>query len=45
MIVQTIAWDWEDVKDKYEEAKKLLTWDSNRNDLWELDWKLKSNKI
>jgi len=29
----------------YEEAKKRLTWDSNRNALWELDWKLKNNKI
>ena len=28
-----------------EEAKKKLTWDSNRNALWELDWKLKNNKI
>ena len=29
----------------YEEAKKVLTWDSNRNALWELDWKLNNNKI
>jgi len=29
----------------YEEAKKLLTWDSNRNALWELNWKLSNSKI
>ena len=28
----------------YGEARKLLTWDSNRNALWELDWKLNNRK-
>lgn len=28
-----------------EEAKKRLTWDNNRNALWELNWKLNNNKI
>lgn len=29
----------------YEEAKIKLKWDSNRNALWELNWKLTNNKI
>ncbi len=29
----------------YEEAKLKLKWDSNRNALWELNWKLLNNKI
>ena len=29
----------------FEEAKKRLTWDSNRNALWELNWKLLNNKL
>ena len=29
----------------YEEAKNKLKWDSNRNALWELNWKLINNKI
>lgn len=29
----------------FDEAKKLLTWDSNRNALWELNWKLTNNKL
>ena len=29
----------------YEEAKKILKWDSNRNALWELNWKLLNNKV
>ena len=28
----------------YEDAKKKLKWDSNRNALWELNWKLLNNK-
>ena len=28
----------------YEDAKKILNWDSNRNALWELNWKLTNNK-
>lgn len=28
----------------YEEAVKKLKWDSNRNALWELNWKLTNNK-
>lgn len=28
----------------YEDAKKILNWDSNRNALWELNWKLINNK-
>lgn len=28
----------------YEDAKKILSWDSNRNALWELNWKLTNNK-
>ena len=28
----------------YDEAKKILKWDSNRNALWELNWKLTNNK-
>ncbi len=29
----------------YEEAIKKLTWDSNKNALWELNWKLKNHKV
>ena len=29
----------------FEDAYKRLTWDSNRNALWELNWKLLNNKI
>lgn len=29
----------------YEEAKNKLKWDSNRNALWELNWKLTNNKM
>lgn len=29
----------------YEEAYKRLTWDSNKNALWELNWKLTNSKI
>ena len=29
----------------FEDAKRILKWDSNKNALWELDWKLKNNKI
>lgn len=29
----------------FDEAKKRLTWDSNRNALWELNWKLLNNKL
>lgn len=29
----------------YDEAKSKLTWDSNRNALWELNWKLLNGKI
>ena len=28
----------------YEDAKARLKWDSNRNALWELNWKLLNNK-
>lgn len=29
----------------YEEAKQKLKWDSNKNALWELNWKLVNNKL
>lgn len=29
----------------FSEAKKILEWDSNRNALWELNWKLNNDKI